>query len=368
MTRFEILHTESSCGWGGQELRVIDEAAGFLREGHGVTLAAPAESRIIVEARKRNVPVVELTIARRSVAALQALRGHLASRRFDIVNSHSSTDSWLSAIALQTIRKRARLVRTRHVSAPIADNWPTRWLYCRAADHVVTTGEALRLQVIRQAGVPEGRVTSIPNGLDLARYAPGDPAVARGELGIASDKFVVGVVATLRSWKGHRFLVDAFAARARENWLLVVVGGGPGEENLRRQVAALGIEQKVLMPGNQSDVRPWLRAMDVFALPSYANEGVPQAIMQAHACGIPVISTDVGSITELIAHDQTGLLVTPKDVNSLGAAIDRLADDPSLRSRLAQSAHEQALLRYSDRLMIERMTGVFRSVMGAAAR
>ncbi len=367
MTRFEILHSESSCGWGGQELRVIDEARGFLREGHGVTLVAPAESRIVVEARSRGVPVVALPIARRSVAALRALRAHIASRRIDIVNSHSSTDSWLSAIALQTLREGPKLVRTRHVSAPIPGNWPTRWLYRRAADHVVTTGEALRLQVIREAGVRESRVTSVPTGLDLARFSPGDQRAARAELGIADDKFVVGVVATLRSWKGHRYLVEAFAAQARENWQLLIVGGGPGEENLRRQVSELGIEKKVLMPGNQSDVLPWLRAMDAFALPSYANEGVPQAIMQAQACGIPVVSTAVGSITELIADNETGLLVTPKDVDSLGAAIVRLAGDEALRRRLADAAHQQALQRYSDRLMIERMTAVFRSVMAARA-
>jgi glycosyltransferase involved in cell wall biosynthesis len=207
----------------------------------------------------------------------------------------------------------------------------------------------------------------VPTGLDLERYSAGDQRAARAELGITGENFVVGVVATLRSWKGHRYLVEAFAAQARKNWQLLIVGGGPGEENLRRQVSDLGIKDKVLMPGNQSDVLPWLRAMDIFALPSYANEGVPQAIMQAQACGIPVISTDVGSITELIAHNETGMLVTPKDIDSLGAAIVRLAGDEVLRRRLAEAARQQARQRYSDRLMIERMTDVFRSVTAAGA-
>lgn len=363
MTRLEILHTESSCGWGGQELRVLDESEGFLRQGHGITIAAPPESRIIVEARKRSVPVAALPIARRSVAGLLALRSYLMLRPVDIVNTHSSTDSWLAAIATRTLKMAPQIVRTRHVSAPIPDNWPSRWLYRGAAAHVVTTGAALRSQVMREAGLDGSKVTSVPTGLDLQRFCPGGRNLARELLGINKDKFVVGVVATLRSWKGHRYLVEAFAANANEASILLIVGDGPGAENLHRQVADLGIAEKVLMPGNQADVVPWLRAMDIFALPSYANEGVPQAIMQAQACGIPVISTAVGSIGEIVDHGNTGLLVIPQDTSSLGAAMVRLRDDPGLRGRLASSALIQARERYSAQAMLVRMSEVFRGIL-----
>lgn len=367
MTRFEILHTESSCGWGGQELRVIDESEGFLRQGHGITIVAPPESRIIVEARKRSLPVAELPIARRTAAGLRALRGYVASKPIDIVNTHSSTDSWLAAIATRTLGAAPKIVRTRHVSAPIPNNWPSRWLYRGAAAHVVTTGAALRLQVMREVGLDGSKVTSVPTGLDLKRFCSGDRNLARELLGIAKDKFVVGVVATLRSWKGHRYLVEAFAVHASEKWRLLIVGDGPGAENLRRQVADLGIGDKVLMPGDQTDVVPWLRAMDVFVLPSYANEGVPQAIMQAQACGIPVISTPVGSIGEIIADDETGVLVTPQNASCLGAAMVRLRDNPVLRGRLASAALIQANERYSAQAMLLRMSEVFRGVLERVA-
>ena len=363
MTRFEIVHTESSCGWGGQELRIIDESEGFLGRGHGVTIAAPPESRIIVEARKRSIPVVALPIARRTIPGLRAMRGYLASRRVDIVNTHSSTDSWLAAISARTLQAPPKLVRTRHVSAPIRGNWPSRWLYRSAAAHVVTTGAALRSQVIREAGLDEARVTSVPTGIDLGRFCPGDRDAARALLGISPDNFLIGIVATLRSWKGHRYLIDAFAALGDGRSRLAIVGDGPGAENLRRQIAELAIKDRVLMPGNQTDVVPWLRSMDIFALPSYANEGVPQAIMQAQACGIPVISTAVGSIGEIVAHDATGLLVAPQDSDSLRAAIARLKGDTALRARLGGAALDQARERYSAATMIDRMQEVFLGVM-----
>jgi glycosyltransferase involved in cell wall biosynthesis len=363
MNRMRILHTESSCGWGGQELRVIDEAQAFLAQGHEIVIAAAPGSRLAAEARIRLVPVVELPLARRTLPGFLAIRGFLASRRFDLVNTHSSTDTWLVALASRTLGESPKLIRTRHVSAPIPDNWPSHWLYRVASSHVVTTGMALRTQVLRETGLDESRITSVPTGIDLERFFPGDRLAARDLLRISPTDFVVGVVATLRSWKGHRYLVDAFAGHVREGARLLIIGDGPGADNLRRQVKLLGIEDRVVMPGNQTDVVPWLRAMDVFALPSYANEGVPQAIMQAQACGIPVISTQVGSIGEIVTNESTGLLVEPRNVPSLGAAINRLRDDAGLRSRLSMAALNQARTRYSTQIMVDRMQMVFSMVL-----
>src|SRR5437773_9103628 len=115
---------------------------------------------------------------------------------------------------------------------------------------------------------------------------------------------------------------------------LAMVGDGPGSDNLRAQVKALGIESRVSMPGNQDDVVPWLHAFDVFALPSYANEGVPQAIMQAMACRIAIVTTPVGSIGEIVRDGHTGIFVQPQSADSLRAALARLTAEPVLREKL----------------------------------
>jgi glycosyltransferase involved in cell wall biosynthesis len=142
---------------------------------------------------------------------------------------------------------------------------------------------------------------------------------------------------------------------------LVIVGDGPGADNLRAQVKALDIESRVRMPGNQDDVVPWLRAFDVFALPSYANEGVPQAIMQAMACGLPVVSTPVGSIDELVRDGDTGLFVPPRDVPALRAALERLRADPGLRSSLARRAGEHVRAHFALGGMLDRMEVIFQA-------
>ena len=123
MTPLRIVHTESSLGWGGQEMRILAEAQGLARRGHAVTLLCPAEARIHAESAHWGVPVVALPIARKRLRGLRALRDWLAAHPADVVNTHSSTDSWLAALALRWLGRRTPIVRTRHISAPVAGNF-----------------------------------------------------------------------------------------------------------------------------------------------------------------------------------------------------------------------------------------------------
>lgn len=362
----KILHTESSCGWGGQEIRVLAEAEGLARRGHDLVLAAPPESRIFAEAGKRGLPARALPIARKSFAGWRALGTLLGSDPMDAVNTHSSTDSWLVALACLGLTNAPAVVRTRHISAPIPKNLLTRWLYRRATDRIVTTGESLRVQVIEQTGTDPMHVTSVPTGIDLTRFRPGGRAAARERLGLPAEAFLVGIVATLRSWKGHLYLLDALAQIPDPRVKIVVVGTGPMEENIRRKAEQDGLAARVIMAGHHDDVVPWLQGFDVFALPSYANEGVPQAVMQAMACGLAVVTTGVGAIGEVAREGVTARVVPPRDAAALAAAILHLRDDPAERSRLGDAAAEEARARFSSEIMLDRMEAVFHSAMREA--
>jgi glycosyltransferase involved in cell wall biosynthesis len=357
-----ILHTESSLGWGGQEIRVLTEARGVAARGHAVTLAAPAQSRIYQEAPAFGVEAVALPIARKSLAGLRAMRALLRERRHDVVNTHSSTDSWLTAVAARLAPGAPPIVRTRHISAPVPRNAATRWLYANATQRIVTTGERLRRQVIEETGVDGDRVVSIPTGIDLERFKPGDAAAARKALGMSTEGAIVGIVATLRSWKGHRYLLEAFAGLADRGARLVVVGDGPQRESLEALAKSLAVDDRVRFAGNQADVAPWMRAFDLFCLPSYANEGVPQALMQAMACGLCVVTTPVGSIAEIVADGETGVLVPPEDAGALRETIASLLADAARRARIGAAAGRAARDTFGDASMVERMLEVFSAV------
>jgi glycosyltransferase involved in cell wall biosynthesis len=362
MKPLNILHTESSCGWGGQEIRILTEIHGTLKRGHRVTLITPAQSNIAREALKLGISTVCIDIEKKGLGALIALRTWLKQNPVDVINTHSSTDSWLAALACATLKNSPAIVRTRHISSPIPNNFASRWLYQRATALTATTGERLREQLINDMGLKADRVQSVPTGIDLSRYRPLPEAVkiaARQRFfGLEKDIFVVGIVATLRSWKGHSYLLDAIRSLPSDVHCLIV-GDGPQTANLQQKINEDDLNSRVSMTGNLGDVEIALNAFDCFVLPSYANEGVPQALMQAMACGLAVIATPVGSVDEIVSNNETGLMVPFKDSAAIAAAITQLRSDSALRMRLSAAALSRAQTRFGDNIMVDKMEMLF---------
>ena len=358
----KIVHTEASCGWGGQEIRILEESLGMMERGHQVVILCPPEARIYGEAQRRGIAVTALPIGKKRPAGLRALRHWLKANRVDVVNTHSSTDSWLAALACKTLRQAPPIVRTRHISAPIPQNAASRWLYTGAVRHVVTTGEALRRTLIEDNGVAPERISSVPTGIDTQRFAPGDKAAARAALGLDAAGHYLGIVATLRSWKGHLHLLAAFARCELPHWTLLIIGDGPMRGPIEAKVAELNLTGRVRLVGQQDKPEDWLRALDIFCLPSYANEGVPQAVLQAMLTALPIVTTPVGAILEAVSDGETALVVPPQDPPAIAAALARLAGDAELGARLGAAAREKALARFSRAAMVDRMEAVFSRV------
>jgi glycosyltransferase involved in cell wall biosynthesis len=362
MRPLSIVHTESSLGWGGQEIRILSESQGFIQRGHDVRLLCPPEARIFSEAAAWGVPAIPLPIAKKRIRGIRSLSDWFKSNRCDLVSTHSSTDSWLIALTLLVMGRPFPVVRTRHISAPVATNALTRWLYTRATTRIVTTGELLKKELVERNGFPGLRIDSVPTGVDPDRYRPGDQGAARGLLKLPADKTLVGIVATLRSWKGHRLLIEALAGLPDLG--LVIVGDGPMREQLEALVDKHGMRSRAWFAGNQRDVVPWLQALDVFALPSYANEGVPQALLQAMLTGLACVTTAVGSISELAKDGQTALVVPAQQVTPLRDAIQRLVSDPDLRSRLGAAARKHCEAGFSYTAMLDKMERIYRLASG----
>lgn len=371
----KIIHTEASCGWGGQEIRILDEARGMLERGHEVVLLCPPEARIYHEAPAFGVPALALPIARKRLRGFLAIRDWLRANPADVINTHSSTDSWLVSLACLSLRRSPPVVRTRHISAPVPDNAPTRWLYKGAARMVVTTGERLRETLIRDNGIPAQNMISVPTGIDTERYHPASPverAQARSKAGVVPGEFVVGIVATLRSWKGHRYLIDAMRllhnAQPGRPLRLIVVGDGPQRDALETQVREANLSAQISFAGNRNDVEHWLHAFDLFVLPSYANEGVPQALMQAMLSGLCCITTHIGSISEIARHGETACVVPTQDTLALAAAIESLIANESLRQTIGEHARQWCAEHCSRTRMLDAMEDVFERVGTSAPR
>lgn len=355
----KIVHTEASCGWGGQEIRILEESRGMIERGHEVTLLCPPESRIFAESPKRGVPVIALPIGKKGLKGVLALRRWLLDHAVDVINTHSSTDTWLAAVACQTLSEAPPLVRTRHISAAIPNNITTRWLYTRATRHIATTGEAIRQQLIHDNGYPAEMISSVPTGIDIRRFSVGDKIPVRRSLGLDPATNYLGIVATLRSWKGHLYLLEAFAQLDAPGWKLLIVGEGPMREPIEAKVRELALEQRVQLVGQQDRPEEWMRALDIFCLPSYANEGVPQALLQAMLTGLPIVTTPVGAITEAAENEVSALVVEPRSAPALATALQRLMGDAELARALGATARLAAEQRFSKERMLDRMEAVF---------
>ncbi|MBG6017053.1 glycosyltransferase family 4 protein [Proteus mirabilis] len=357
-----ILHTESSCGWGGQEIRILTESQGMMQRGHHVTLVCCPNSKIAKAAPDYGIEVVTLPIEKKRRSALMALRNWLKVHRqqFDVINTHSSTDAWLVALSCASLRHSPAVVRTRHVSTDVSRSLPTRWLYLSSSAHIVTTGEKLRQTLHQYNRFPLSQMTSVPTGIDLEKFSPQNKQQAREKIGVP-NKPTLGIVATMRVWKGHKYLIEAWKTLHLQfpNWQLLLVGDGPQRKNLQPMVKLAGLEESVFFLGNRNDVPDCLNAMDLFALPSFGNEGVPQGIMQAMACGLPVVSTTVGAISEAVIDGKTGFTLAPQVQETLINYLAKLMASDELRQQMGQASLAHAKAQFGLDNMLDKMEKIF---------
>jgi glycosyltransferase involved in cell wall biosynthesis len=191
-------------------------------------------------------------------------------------------------------------------------------------------------------------------GIDLQRFRGARPALAR-------NGPVIGSVARLVPQKGHRFLLEA-APRILEHHptaRFVLVGEGPSRVEIETQARAAGIEDHVLLVGQQTDVPAWLASFDVFALPSLF-EGLCYAVLEAQAAGVPVVATPVGGVRETVIDHETGLVVPRQDPVALADAVCRLLEHPDEARALSLEAGRR-IERFSKERMVAETIALYRA-------
>jgi glycosyltransferase involved in cell wall biosynthesis len=230
------------------------------------------------------------------------------------------------------------------------------------------------LDVLRRLGVPRDKLVLLGNGVDLKRFRPDEDGQrrrqARTHLGIRSDAVVVGVVARLVWQKGFRELFSA-AERLRDTCpdaVFVVVGGSDVDKAdaiTSEELVAAQRRGRLVFAGSRDDMEDVYQAFDLFVLPSY-REGFPRSAMEAAACGLPVIATDIRGCRQVVAHQHTGLLVPLHDPAELAAAIEQLVADPELRTRMGIAGRRKAEAEFDDQAVIAKTLDAYVRVLDRA--
>lgn len=365
-----IVVAESSTAMGGQELAVLLHAEGLRKRGHDVRLILEPGSPIFGKAVARGLPVDQVAMGRaRYPAAIAAFRRILADTRPALLHVNSSRDSWIGGLAARLVSPRVKVVRSRHISTPLKKTPATRFLYRTLMDFVIVTGgELTRRGLIERDGLAPDRVAAFPIGLDVEEFKPGPPdADLRKELGLPPGHRLVGLIAYLRSYKGHEYFIEAAArvlSRATDVTFLIV-GEGPEEARLRERIASSGLSSAVRMLGFRDDLLNVFRSLDLFVIPSVEGDTIPQALMQALAMALPVVSTTVGSIPDVVRDGVTGFVVPPRDASALAERILALLNDAALRAAMGRRGRALVEREYSLARMLDRLEAVYEQVARA---
>ena len=227
----------------------------------------------------------------------------------------------------------------------------------------VAVADEVRASIQQLYGYPDPPL--IPNGVPTEEYAP-DPDKRvqwRQAHGIEPCATVLVHVGRFAPPKNHALLIEAFAqVRSDAPLYLLLVGGGELENAVREQVAALGLQERVRFLGVRADVADILRASDVFVLSSRV-EGNPMSVMEAMAAGLPVVSTAVGGVPELVREGVTGLLVPSEDAGALAQAMQALVDDPVRRQAMGAAARQHAVAHFDIRHTVRMYEELYESLL-----
>ena len=230
-------------------------------------------------------------------------------------------------------------------------------------------------RVLARLGIPRHKLVLLGNGVDLQRFHPAADEQgrreARADLGVDADAVVVGTVARLVWQKGFHELFEA-AERLRDTHpdvVFVVVGGsdaGKADAIPPEQLAAAARRGRIVFAGSRDDMEHVYPAFDLFVLPSH-REGFPRSAMEAAACGLPVVATDIRGCRQVVSPGQTGLLVPLHDPVRLAAAIGELVCDPALRREMGAAGRRKAEAEFDDRTVVTKSLQAYERVLATTS-
>jgi glycosyltransferase involved in cell wall biosynthesis len=384
-------------GIGGLQDHTSDLARGLMTEGHAVDVISarhphglthdvrdgvrwwfvdavphwmdPAWRRLSCETfatlhRERPFDVVH----GQASSALELVRRRVHRRVAVVTMFHGNfvglaRAAWLRALTGRSLRR--ALAEAKGVTVLCRNHFPNgNWYRFRECEAIVPSRQQLK-PTCRSHRLDPARVHVVPNGVDTSVFRPSaDRAESRRLLGLGQEPLFASA-GRLNREKGFQHAIAALAALGNgcASARLLIVGDGEERSRLEFLTRSLGVEERVLFTGRQPprSVAAYLAAADAFVLPTERDEAGPRVLPQAMACGLPVIASGIGGITEVVDRPgKNGLLIPAGDVPALVEAMRAVLTDEGLRSRLEAGARERVLGGYTLERMTARTLGVYR--------
>jgi glycosyltransferase involved in cell wall biosynthesis len=363
------LHVDTARTWRGGQHQVLLTVTGLEELGQPAILVAHESGEL---KRRASEGLRFIGFAPKSefdVHAAWQLGRVLGDVRPDIVHAHDATAVSLAGMALtmnSTSPVRPRLVAARRVDFHLKHHAFSRWKY-KKVDLFIAASKTIAA-ILVQDQIPPQKIAVVHDGVDLDRIQRVPAVDARTAFWLPRGAPLIGNVAALAGHKGQRYLVAAAALVVRElpDARFVILGEGELRPALERQIRDLGLGRHVLLPGFREDAVGLTKSFDLFVMSS-VTEGLGSAMLDAMACGRPVVATRTGGIPEAIVDGRDGLLVAPQDAEALARAIVRLMRDDTLRQSLGEAGRQRVVAEFSVEKMIRGTLDAYGSSLGRSA-
>ncbi|NPV52532.1 MAG: glycosyltransferase [Firmicutes bacterium] len=369
----KVLHTITNLGVGGTETVVCDILRRLDREKFEPMLCVLGRERpdgMAEVLRQDGIPVYHLdTLTPYAIWKLARLYRRL---RPDIVHTHLYRADQYGRIAAR-LAGIEPCITTLHNVDPERAGW--RWsniidrVSLRWCHGLIAVSLPVKEHCIKNSNIPPERIWINPNGVDCSRFSEIRKGTTeyiiefRKELGIPHGCPILGLVANFTVQKGHPYLIRAVGHLRKDfpNLRLLLIGHGSEEENLRNLVNNLGLKEQVIFLGKRRDIPEILAAIDIFVFPSLW-EGLPVALLEAAAAGVPIVATDIPMNRQVLS-SQHAWLVRPQHVNALALAIAEAVRNPVESRNKAIAAQEHVRINFSIDQSVSRLESYYLSLM-----
>jgi glycosyltransferase involved in cell wall biosynthesis len=372
---FQIL-AGPGAGWGGGVVVVEAITRGLVEQGHSV--CALCLSDIAGDhLRKAGAQIVTSSLWRRTInpfldlAALWEIYQMCRREKYDIVNTHTSKGGFIGRIGAR-LAGVPLVVHTVHGYAFSTNHLP-RWLafiytllekfatlFC---DLIISVNAEDREAAIEKKVVPPGKIVTVLNGIDTARFENAcAPAALRDELDPTGEAILIGSTGRLSTQKGFSYLISAMplVLETYPNARLVIAGKGPLDEELDALIEELALSEQCRMLGFRDDVPELLSCLDIFVLPSLW-EGLSISLLEAMAAGKPIVATDIRGTREVLEDGVDGLVVPSGDPAALAVGMISLIRDRERALVLGECARHKVKTAFSEEAMVRHTLDLYRS-------
>lgn len=361
--RHRILQVISSSATSGAEKHVFTLSVLLRRSGHHVEVVCPAGGWLADELAAENIPTHAIAMKGRDTLRAHAyMLRTVNARRFDVVHAHLTRATYLGFFS--GMLRGVPMVTTVHIDS----HDRIYRLAARRRNRLVAVSNYVR-GVLHGMGVPDRFVDTVYNGTDFADFAPQPKQGVMDELGIGAERKLVGLVGRVCRDKGHLIALEALPRVLRdapEAHMLFVGRFEEGfEPEIRAHVSRLGVDDRVTFTGNRRDVARMLDAMEFSILPS-AIEACPLVALESMARSRALVASRVGGLSELVLHEQTGLLVE-QNAEELGEAMTYMLRHQDERERMGDNGRRWVEERFTLAQMLERLEAVYERAVSRAA-